>query len=163
MIERKKGIINELIYDNTVYHNGEYRMYPSLPTFVNIINMIISSNSTTRYIKFTPFYKNAKLNAQVEFEKMIMYIECTDETSCTLCHNFLLDCCDEDEEINDDIIKRFLLCNYQDTNKFSEFINNYILYLDFLVPQMVSILKNEYQVCDTDMMFGYFCFEIESN
>lgn len=55
MIVKKDGIVNEIIYENTVYHNGEYRIYPTISELKNLVQEIIRSKATAEYIRFTPF------------------------------------------------------------------------------------------------------------
>lgn len=47
VIERKTGIINNIIYDNTAYHNVEYRIYSTFFEFKRLIKETWESNSTT--------------------------------------------------------------------------------------------------------------------
>ena len=81
MIEKKDGIINEIVYDNTVYHNGEYRIYQSLPSLINVLEEIIKANVTTESLGITPFYRSACKKGQVEFDNKMFYLECRDDVS----------------------------------------------------------------------------------
>ncbi len=58
MIKKGKGKINEIVYNNTVYNNGENIYYPTISNLKGILDEIISSNLTTEYIRITPFYIN---------------------------------------------------------------------------------------------------------
>lgn len=162
MIEKKDGIINKIIYDNTVYHNGEYRIYPSLPSLINVLEQIIKVNATTASLCITPFYRSACKKGQVEFDNKIFYLECRDEVLEDEYLTFIGECCDEGEEVSEDIKKRFYLCKSNDFTTFSESIKKYIDYLDILIPQMADTLKNEYNFTQNELLFGYFCFSIDS-
>lgn len=162
MIEKKDGIINEIVYDNTVYHNGEYRIYQSLPSLINVLEEIIKANVTTESLGITPFYRSACKKGQVEFDNKMFYLECRDEVSENEYLTFMEECCDEGEEISEDIKKRFYLCKSNDFITFSESIKKYIDYLDILIPQMADTLKSEYNFTQDQLLFGYFCFSIDS-
>lgn len=69
MIEKKSGMINEIVYNNTVYYNGKYRYYPTITDLKSMLDEIISSKSTTDYLRITPFYINELLDMQIEFEE----------------------------------------------------------------------------------------------
>lgn len=47
MLTKKEGTINGIVYDYTVYHNGRYRLYPTLVDLKGLIRKIIESGSTT--------------------------------------------------------------------------------------------------------------------
>jgi hypothetical protein len=64
----KSGKMNEIDYNNTSYYNGKYRYYPTITGLKGILDEIISSNSTTDYIRITPFYINELSDRQIEFE-----------------------------------------------------------------------------------------------
>lgn len=167
MINKQEGIINNIIYDNTVYHNGEYRFYPSLLDLKGIVKAIIQSRSTTINIKFTPFYINGKLERQVEFDEYMFYMECRDRVSESVYEGFLQECIDGDlyglsKDKLEGLKKQYVLCENTDVNKFKEGLEVYIEYLNILIPRMVDELINEYKVNKDDLLFGYFCFEIES-
>ena len=73
-----KGEINEIVYNNTVYYNGKHKIYPTITELKGILDEIISSDSTTEYIRITPFYINEEVDMQIEFEEFMFYIECRD-------------------------------------------------------------------------------------
>lgn len=68
-VKEKPGKINEIVYNNTAYYNGKYRYYPTITGLNGILEEIINSNSTTDYIRITPFYVNEQLERQIEFEE----------------------------------------------------------------------------------------------
>lgn len=79
-IEREPGAINEIIFDYTVYHNGRYSYYLSIFGLKSLAQKIAQSHATTRYVRFTPFYINGKVERQVEFDEDYMfYLECRDQ------------------------------------------------------------------------------------
>lgn len=167
MIKREEGIINGIVYDNTVYHNGEYRFYPSIMDFKHLVKKIIASQTTTEYIKCSPFYINAKLDRQVEFDKFMFYMECREEFDNATLEEFLQECEEKQlEEMSSDEIRcakiQYVLCEYTNVKRFRESLEAYILYLNEIIPKMVEELKSEYKIKDDDLMFGYFCFEVDS-
>lgn len=132
-----------------------------------IINEIIQSKSTTSYIKFTPFYVNSKLERQVEYDEYMFYMECRDEVTEIAYKEFFQDCLDDnmDELSEEELVglkKQYILCESTDINKFNKSLETYIAYLNILIPKMVDELINEYKVDKNDLLFGYFCFEIDS-
>jgi hypothetical protein len=76
MLEKDEGKINEIVYNHTAYYNGRYRFYPTITDLNGIIDEIIGANTTTDYIRITPFYINERVNMQTEFEEYMYYIEC---------------------------------------------------------------------------------------
>ncbi len=59
MIVKGSGKINKIIYNNTAYYNGKYRYFPTISGLNGILDEIISSNSTTNYIRIIPFIKTS--------------------------------------------------------------------------------------------------------
>lgn len=78
MLERNKGKINEIIYNSTAYYKGKCRYYLTITDLSCILDKIISSDSTTDYIRITPFYINEQLNMQIEFREYMFYLEYRD-------------------------------------------------------------------------------------
>jgi len=56
MIEKKQGLINKLIYNQTVYNQGNNVMFVNTIGIEILINKIKELKQTTEYIKFNPFY-----------------------------------------------------------------------------------------------------------
>ena len=81
MIEKKSGKINEIVYNNTVYHNEEYRLYPTLEHLFSILDLIAESGVTTNYLRITPFYRNIKLDIYEEWDVFDFYIECREHVT----------------------------------------------------------------------------------
>ena len=79
MIEKKQGLINKLIYNQTVYNQGNNVMFVNTIGIEILINKIKELKQTTEYIKFNPFYWNSRLNSQVEFDDYMFYMECRDD------------------------------------------------------------------------------------
>ncbi|MEY9979217.1 hypothetical protein [Lysinibacillus sp. RC79] len=91
---KQEGKINEIIYNNTAYYNGKYRHFPTISGLNGILDEIISSDSTTDYIRITPFYINEKLDLQIEFEEFMFYIECRDWFDEKIQEKHILECLD---------------------------------------------------------------------
>lgn len=71
--------INEIVYDQTMYHGGKWMHFLSLSALVELIEDIIKSNTTTDYVKLNPFYINYKVKKQLEYDDYMFYMECRDD------------------------------------------------------------------------------------
>ena len=162
MIQKGKGKINEIVYDNTVFYNSKYHCYLSVPGIVRLLKLIIESDETTTSLQVIPFYRNEKLDGQIEFDNMMFYIECAENVTEEQKIVFLQSCCDVNEEIIDDIKNRYCLCDYKDTIGFQKAIEKYLDYLKQLIVKMTNIILEEYHVEIQDLLFGYICFEVYS-
>lgn len=167
MIIQKEGIINEIIYRNTVYHNGEYKIYPTISELKNLIQEIIRSKATTKYIRFTPFYSNAKLNQQIEFDEHMFYIECREQVDGKSLENHIGLCLGKDYVDMDDEEVRlgkilFPLCKNNDTETYRKSLEAYVEYFDELLPRLMEMSKSMMKLKNEDLAFGHFCFEVQS-
>ena len=162
MLIKKYGAINQIVFDNTVYRNGECRIYPSVSSMLNILEMIIDAKATTESLVLIPYYRNKRKNQQVEFDKMTFCIECRNNVTEEQEMLFLESCCEEGEKINEDIRKRNFLCDFNDVKGFSKAICTYINYLDTLIPKITKILLEEYDFTVNELLYGHICFSIES-
>lgn len=177
MVEKKEGLINQLIYNQTVYNNGENSMFPHIMGITLIIKKLKLIEETCNYLRFNPFYRNAKLNCQIEFDDYMFYIECRDsftveeqEAHWTQCMDNIYDVPHEVEQykdMNEDKKKMarilYPICKYGDFHKFHEYLNNYLEYLDELIPLLFSKAIVNLNLSQEDMSFGYFCFEVDSD
>lgn len=162
MLERKNGVINQIVYDNTVYHNGEYRLYPSISSLLGILETIIKSNATTQSFVLIPYYRNKKFNIQLEFDNMSFCVECENNVSEESKNMFLERCCNDGEKINEDIRRRNILCDTKDIEGFKNAICSYIDYLDILVPKMMDEVMNTCGYSVGEIFFGHICFHVAS-
>lgn len=177
MIERKKGLINELIYNQTVYNNGKNHMYPNIMRLEFIIKNLKEIEETCNYVRFNPFYRNAKLDCQIEFDDYMFYMECRDgftiedkEKHWTRCMDNIYDIPHEVEQYKDmseDKKKMartlYPLCKKGDCESFHKHLNDYKDYLDELIPLLFSKAIASLNLNQEDMAFGYFCYEIDSD
>lgn len=177
MIERKKGLINELIYNQTVYNNGQNHMYPNVMGIEFIIKNLKVIEETCNYIQFNPFYRNAKLNCQIEFDDYMFYMECRDaftveeqEAHWTKCMDKIYDVpheVEQYEDMNEDKkrMARILypICKTGDYESFHNHLKNYDDYLNELIPLLFCKAINNLNLSQVDMAFGYFCFEVNSD
>ncbi|MFF2876267.1 hypothetical protein ACFVR2_08095 [Gottfriedia sp. NPDC057991] len=149
MLKRNKGKINEIIYNSTAYYKGKYRYYPTITDLNCILDKIISSDSTTDYIRITPFYINEQLNMQIEFGEYMFYLEC-------------LDSVDKQRALTDLRLGAILypLCRKNDVNSYKNALEKY-KDLKEILPKMMVIAKLEMVLKEEDIAFGYFCFEIQ--
>lgn len=167
MLKKNRGKINEIIYNNTVYHNGKYRYYPTITGLKCILEKIISSNSTTDYIRITPFYINEQLNKQIEFEEYMFYIECRDWFDEKVQKKHMIECLnveDTPRTLNDLRLGAILypLCQNNDIDSYKNALEKYKESLRELLPKMMGIVKSEMELKEEYLPFGYFCFEIHS-
>jgi len=167
MIVKKEGIINELIYEQTAYHSGEYRIYPTLSHLKYLIDEIIRSKSTTNYIRFTPFYRNARYNQQIEFDDYLFYIECKEQFDDKSLENHIGLCLGKKYiDMDDDEIRigkiLFPICKNNDIEAYKKALEEYVEFLDELIPKLMDVAKSTMKLKDEDLAFGYFCFEIHS-
>ncbi len=167
MIVKKEGVINGIIYENTVYHNGEYRIYPTVSGLKNLIQEIIRSKSTTEYVRFTPFYKNEKLNQQIEFDDYMFYMECGEKVDCDSLEKHIGSCYNKEySNMDEEEIKLgktlFPLCKNNDIETYKKSLEAYVDFLDELIPKLMEISKSSMELKDEDLAFGYFCFEVHS-
>lgn len=168
MILKKEGIINEIIYNNTVYNNGENRYYLTINDLDYLITNIIETNKTTQYIRFTPFYINYKLNRQIEFDEYMFYLECRAHFSEDELKNHLSECSGKNyvELSEDERIRAYTLyplCKNNDIIKFKELLISFKVYLNELIPFLFNKVREETNLSLDDMAFGFFCFEVHSN
>ncbi len=165
MVKRKDGIINNIIYNNTVYHNGKYRFYPCIPKLVYILNKICDANETTEYIRIIPFYRNYKNDGMFELDEYMFFIECKKHVTKEEQENFAIENIwienPSEEYIN--IQKKLThLCKEDDVETFKRKIQEYIKYLDELIPFLMRLVLEEYDLTIEELGFGYFSFEIHS-
>lgn len=167
MIGKDKGEINEIVYNNTVYNNGKYRRYPTITELKGILDEIISSDSTTEYIRITPFYINEDVDMQIEFEEFMFYIECRDWFHEKDQEMHILDCLepiDTPRALNDVKLGAILypLCKHNDIVLYQKALEEYKDSLRDILPRMMKIAKLEMELKEEHLPFGYFCFEIHS-
>ncbi|PUB10078.1 hypothetical protein [Paenisporosarcina sp. OV554] len=167
MIGKYKGEINEIVYNHTVYYNGKYRYYPTITELKGILDEIISSDSTTEYIRITPFYKNEEVDMQIEFEEFKFYIECRDWFDEKIQEMHILDCLDPidtQRTLNNLRLGAILypLCKNNDVDSYQKALKKYKESLREIMPQMMGIAKSEMELKEEHLPFGYFCFEIHS-
>ncbi|MBP0724079.1 hypothetical protein J5Y03_02640 [Bacillus sp. RG28] len=167
MLRKNKGIINEIIYNHTAYYKGKYRHYPTITELKSILDDIINSNSTTGYIRITPFYINEQLNMQIEYEEYMFYIECRDSFDEKDQRLHILECLepiDQPRALNDLKLGAILypICKNNDVTSYKIALERYKNSLKEILPKMMDIAKSEMELKEEDTAFGYFCFEIHS-
>jgi hypothetical protein len=168
MLKKGRGKINEIIYNNAAYYNGKYRYYPTISGLNHILDEIISSVSTTNYIRITPFYRNERLDMQIEFEEFMFYIECRDRFDDKIQETHILECLapiDTPRALNDLSLGAILypLCKNNDVVSFQKALKKYKESLWEILPKMMEIATSEMDLKEIDLPFGYFCFEIHSD
>lgn len=167
MIRKNKGIINEIIYNHTAYYKEKYRHYPTITELKSILDEIINSDSTTEYIRITPFYINEQLDMQIEYEEYMFYIECRDSFDEKDQKSHILECMEPIEQaryINDFKLGTILypLCKNNDVTSYKNSLERYKNCLNEILSKMMDVAKSTMELKDKDIAFGYFCFEIHS-
>ncbi|WP_027407957.1 hypothetical protein [Anoxybacteroides tepidamans] len=167
MTVKKNGKINEIVYEYTTYHSGKYRLYPTITHLKIMLEKIIESNTTTEYLRINPFYRNGKVDMQIEFDEYMFYLECREQFDEKEQEEHILDCLDTDDQIvtaEQFEMGKILypLCQHNDVERFKQVLATYLDYLDTLLPKLFDIAKRTMQLKDEDLAFGYFCFEVHS-
>lgn len=167
MLKQKRGKINEIVFNNTAYYKGRYRYFPTITYLKGILEEIINCDSTTDYIRITPFYRNEELNHQIEFEEYMFYIECRDWFDEKIQEIHILDCLnpvDTPRALNDVKLGAILypLCKNNDVVSFQKALEKYKDSLREILLRMMEIAKLEMELKEEHLPFGYFCFEIHS-
>lgn len=167
MVLKKEGAINEVVYNHTVYNKGENRYYPTIGGLRILIKEIIETNTTTDYIRFTPFYINYRLDGQIEFDEYMLYIECRDFFTKEELERHLSVCIGKNySEFSDEELRfahiRYPLCKHNDVSEFKRLLLSYEEYLNELIILLFNKVREEVNLSIDDMAFGHFCFEVHS-
>lgn len=156
MIERKEGLVNQILYDYTVYHDGKYRFYPSVSGMFFIIEKMIESNETTEMLTFIPFYECDEF--MVEFGEMMFYLECRENVTPEQVEVFLENCWEQK-----DIHERCCLCDIKDVETFQNALKKYMEYIKRKIPEITEWIMEEYDIKTEELLRGYICFETYSD
>lgn len=163
MIEKKPGKINECVFNNTVLIDGEHVVYPTIGGLYVLIDELIEAKSTTEYLRINPFYRNPKINRQREFDELMFFMECQESVTEEEELAAILKTLDENPLMDLPTGKALRpMCRFDDPKKFGHSLAIYRDYLDTAIPQMFVIAKEELNLAEEDVGFGYFCFEIHS-
>lgn len=160
MIERKEGLVNQILYDNTVYQDGKYHFYPDVSGMFFIIEKMIESNETTKMLMFTPFYRTNEF--QIEFEEMMFYLECRENVTPEQVKTFLEDCREGGETI-DETQEKCCLCDIKDVETFQNALKKYVEYIKRKIPEITERIMKEYDIKTEELLCGYICFETHSD
>lgn len=167
LLKKRKDKINEIVYNHTVYYNGKYTYFPTITGLKSILDEIISSNSTTDYIRITPFYINEQVDYQIEFEEYMYYIECREWVDKIIQERHVQECLnvpDTPRQLHDVTLGTILypLCRKGDVSSYRNALEKYKEVLEVILPKMMDIAKSEMNLKEEHFPFGYFCFEIHS-
>lgn len=180
-IKKKKGKINEYIYNKTTYENGVFRHYPTLMSLNEIITGIIEVHSTTKTLYIMPFYRNMKKNQQIEFDKYLFFMECKDSFTLEESQEFSADGYQikYDEMGMGDQKKSYVELSAEDQKRasilsvfnlngdYESYAKHLRDYREFLlneaIPEMFEQAMKEMELSQEDLAYGYFCFEIHSS
>lgn len=176
-MQKKEGKINEIIYYNTVYNEGNSCFYPTIDHLAHLIDKIIEANDTTKYIRFIPFYRNYKTNRQMELDDYMFYLECREYFSEDDLKSHLAECMDRSYDVPHEVKKydemsdkekryaniMYPLCKKNDIKSYRGFLSSYKSFLDELIPILFEKAMDEMGLSLEDLAFGFFCFEVHSN
>lgn len=163
MLEKQPGKINEIIYEHTAYRGGKYRLYPTIDGLDEMLDELIQANATTEYVRINPFYKNDQVNRQIEFDDLMFFMECKESVTEPEELAAILEELDENSLMDLPTGKVLHpMCRFDDPQKFGQSLKNYREYLNKGLPQMFAIAKEELNLQEEDLAFGYFCFEVHS-
>lgn len=154
--------IEDIVKNHTMYkHNSKIcRRYLSIADLIGLGNAIIEENKTTGYLRFTPFYRNALLGRQIEFDEDFMfYVECRKNVTAEEVNEFIKDCIDG-ETFFEEAKKQYMLCDVNDVKGFQKSIRTYLDMLPHYVKKIAWQLENVYHVNPKDFLLGSICFEV---
>lgn len=177
MIQKKPGKINEVVYQNTVYHDGQYHYYLTLEYLFYLIDKIIETHATTEFVRFIPFYLNLKKNGQIELDEHMFFLMCKDKFSEEDRQEHQAENMDRNydtgikpktyNELSEEEKRiagiRYPLCHTDDTESYKGYLLAYKTYLYELIPIMFERVKKSMKLTEEDIPFGHFCFEVNSN
>lgn len=159
----------KFVYNNTAYYNGMCRRYPSISGLKSIIKEICNAKSTTEYIRITPFYKNSKVNGQIELDEDMFYIECRSRwVTKKDAIEHIAACIGVDKlSLTKEQIRvgklQYPLCSFDDVDCFVQSLKNYERYLcEVLIPKRFNYIIKNYKSVQNNLAFGNFEFEIHS-
>ncbi|MCW6675975.1 hypothetical protein NHG35_00630 [Aerococcaceae bacterium NML180378] len=175
MIEQQAGLINQLIYQQTVYYGGQHRLYPSITQLFHLLDDIVALGCTTHSISIVPFYRSAARGGfQEELDIGGFYMECRECVTQEEISRFPLELrywANPDDEYrilaeyisDDDMRHSHFLCQQDDVASFHHAIRTYQTFLmERGIPQMMKWLSRFYQLTPEELAYGYFCFEVRS-
>lgn len=156
MIERKEGLVNQILYDNTVCLDGKHHFYPAISQMFFIIGEMIEANETTEMLMFTPYYRTSKF--QKEFEEMMFYLECRENVTPEQAETFLENCWEQR-----DVQERCCLCDIKDVETFQNALKKYVEYIERKIPEIAEQVMKEYDMKPEELLRGCICFETHSD
>ena len=176
MIQKNDGKINEIIYNLTVYNEGNSQLYVTYRQLKHLIKELLKANETTKYIRINPFYVNDKLNLQAEYDEYMFYMECrsdftTDDLKAhwSSCMDHIYDIphkVKQYDDMNEEEQRKartlYPICNFNDVENYRVHLIDFVKYLDELLPVLLEDVAERGDISYGDLAFGYFCFEIHS-
>lgn len=155
----KSGTVNNIVYENAVYGEGQYNYYLPLYNLFNLIDKIIACGECTKSINFDPFFISLK-TGYVEFDEYMCYIECLNNEAASANDSFITGC-KSDEDTVSEARTHYALC--KNTEEFHHALNSYKHYIQKNIPVLAAIIKSDYGLSDEELLFGYFGFELYSD
>lgn len=155
----KSGTVNNLVYEYTVYGEGQYNYYLPLYNLFVLIDKIIACGECTKCINFNPFFISSK-TGYVEFDEYMCYIECSNNEAASANDGFITGCKSEKEPVSEASMY-YALC--KNTEGFHNALNSYKHYIQEKIPVLAAIIKSDYGLSDEELLLGYFGFEVYSD
>ena len=100
--------MNNIVYEYTVYGDGQYNYYLPLYNLFNLIDKIIACGERTKCINFDPFFISLK-TGYIEFDEYMCYIECSNNEDAST-NNFFIARCESEKETMSEARMHYALC-----------------------------------------------------
>ena len=155
----KNGAVNNIVYEYTVYGDGQYNYYLPLYNLFNLIDKIIACGECTKCINFDPFFISLK-TGYIEFDEYMCYIECSNNEDAST-NNFFIARCKSEKETMSEARMHYALC--RNSKEFHNALNSYKHYIQENIPVLSMKIKSDYDLSDEELLFGYFGFEVYSD
>lgn len=149
----KNVFINQLIK----LENGNAH-YLSISEFICFINCLKQKSPFIKNISFNPFYKHKDF--QLEIDERILFIEIREEINTADIKSFYDSLLCDEAYYNLDLEKRCFLVQKNDLEGYKRTLDCIISYLDVLIPYIYEKIKKEYNLIESDLLFGNVCFEV---
>ena len=178
-----RGLVRDKVLDYIMYNGGESRHYISLVSLQSLLAQICEIDEYPKYIRIPPFYKHSTRSIGIELDAYMCYIESTAEAVTSDGVRAFRESC-TDECVFENVMtglskslqksgvakdafvmadKQYHLLNRADVVGFHASLWRYVEYLHFLIPALMKQIKNAYDLSDSDLFLGEFCFEVHCN
>lgn len=153
----KKETIIEIY---TRFKNGDSH-YLSIPELLYLTEKLKTDDTIiSKYISFNPFYRHKDF--LLEIDERLLYLERRNEITEENLEEFYEKLMVKEkgcEVYNVDLEKRCFLIQTGDKNGYIKTLEKMVSYLDVLMPYILQRLKDEFNLNETDLLYGNVCFE----